>query len=315
MKMNGSYGVVLLVICGLVTHCQSLLETLDCNYVHNVSVDLSQYGYPAGMTPINPYATPIGVCEPKSDTESIIYECKVNSVTLIHYRDSSDCSGSNFISFSGDYISYSSFKCDAAFNCPYVQQAETINRNTSCALDMNYTQFGTALTGECLKAHGADFFFQLACTDQTVTTEMYLDAECSTGSFMDSNTIRMGCEDFDGHFYPKITCYSGASNSITTTTTIPNCNWIQTNANMGDLHNYHLGQFTTEQCVAEAYSYECDIANIRFENGLDPLSQSEDAIGECWCQYGQDTTENTGTEYYSCFFGGYNGTPYPTSTP
>eukprot|EP01084_Bolivina_argentea_P012248 22953_1 len=68
---------------------------------------------------------------------------------------------------------------------------------------------------------------------------------------------------------------------------------------------------TTEECVAQTRANGCDIANIGFQNQLDPLSQIENELGSCWCQYGQDTTEDDGM-WYSCFFkesgnGGGNG--------
>eukprot|EP01083_Nonionella_stella_P273976 929732_1 len=218
MKMNGSYGVVLLVICGLVTHCQSLLETLDCNYVHNVSVDLSQYGYPAGMTPINPYATPItygkpiGVCESDpSEMSSKIYECEANgnSVSLKIFSYNTNCEGSNFISFSGDAINYSSFNCDAPSNCPYVQYTEHLQ----CNGNMNDARVYTILTDVCY--YGEKY----TCTNQSVSHHDYSNKQCSDSAFIAIDTFVEGCNSEYGMFYSDIKCSDGVLDFTTTSGT------------------------------------------------------------------------------------------------
>eukprot|EP01084_Bolivina_argentea_P164257 285602_1 len=98
---------------------------------------------------------------------------------------------------------------------------------------------------------------------------------------------------------------------------LPECNWIQTNVNLAGESN--LGYLTTEECVEEAYINGCDIANIGFTNGIGPealVGVNMEMIGlkinygTCWCQYGDDRTQDK-LGRYSCFF----HTPAPTSIP
>eukprot|EP01084_Bolivina_argentea_P248607 415884_1 len=201
--MNGLNIVVVLVVSRLINCCYSggvNASILDCNYVEYVSIEGSPSQYPG--------AIPIGVCEQYSKTQSRVYECTPNGdgVILKYYRNSNSCSGSNFVIYPDDSISYSSFKCDSAFICPYVQFTKYLIQDSfnPCQVDMDHIYVTTLLTGECYD--GSIF----TCTNVSWTEHIYNDQKCSGTPENDEHQV--GCKHRNrALWYPKVTCNSGTN--------------------------------------------------------------------------------------------------------
>eukprot|EP01084_Bolivina_argentea_P215334 365575_1 len=196
---------------------------LDCNYVQNVSIDMSEFGGP-GMVQMITWGTPIGVCTSNpSEMMSTIYECEANgnSVSLKWFIGNSNCEGSNFTSFSGDTISYSSFNCDAPSNCPYVQYTKYKIQDMSnpCNVDMNYTFDVTILTDVCYESYyNSKIFRKSTCANESISHHLYANQQCS--DYYGFETHEEGCNDYEkGWFYSEIKCYDGVSDFINTSGT------------------------------------------------------------------------------------------------
>eukprot|EP01084_Bolivina_argentea_P004605 8758_1 len=208
MKMNGSISVAAFFIYALFTYCECLP---DCNYVMNVTVSTSWKSWSMHSS-----LAPIGVCEsgswPHPITSSTMYECAAdgNSVVYKLYNSNTECSGTDFRVYSGDNITYSSFKCDESI-CPYGQITQYLSKNfsnPSCdAYWMNETFVATLITNECIDDRDGNGVLA-TCSGNSMTIKLYDNEQCS-GTPKESQTIEIGCNEIPnkgGVVYDAITC-------------------------------------------------------------------------------------------------------------
>eukprot|EP01084_Bolivina_argentea_P007532 14121_1 len=255
----------------------------------------------------------LDICMPGGHGGSVKATCDNNDFTLYQYPNDICTETVNTTNITGPYSAamfgindYSctgtTTDCDFSLALLYMAQNDTsCGQSSSSQMKIttpmwnNYCNNGTKfIVTNCYDSHFS------------VTRKEYNDSECTIGeriyNHTEGETFKINGTDFCVELSSENVC------TVYTAPTLPECNWIQTNANT--YNENLLGYLTTEECIVEAYSNGCDIANIGFTDGASPLSHDQTEDGGCFCQYGDDTTQD-GSGWYSCFF---HNTSLPEST-